>query len=184
MIRGRSLASLGMSLLFGACTSVARPDGGTGLLPKGAKAPEVVGKTSDGTPTALSSVHGHVAVVYFYPKDETPGCTREACAFRDVFAKYQSRQVTIFGVSRDSEQRHMEFRTKHQLPFPLVADENGSVSRAYGVPSLLGMTSRVTFLVGKDGTILRVWPNVDPGVHAEEVLAAIDAEDGTGRGAL
>jgi peroxiredoxin Q/BCP len=181
MTRRSSLLSLGLSFLFGACNSVARPDGGTGLLPVGSKAPEVIGTTPEGKPSVLSSFHGRVAVVYFYPKDETPGCTREACAFRDVFTKYEARQVTIFGVSRDSEQRHAEFRTKHKLPFPLVADEDGSVARAYGVPSRLGMSSRVTFLVGKDGKILRVWPNVDPGVHAEEVLAAIDAENGTGQ---
>ena len=143
--------------------------------------PTSSGLESDGKPLALSSALGHLAVVYFYPKDETPGCTREACAFRDVFTKYQARQVTIFGVSRDSQQRHTQFRADHQLPFPLVADEDGSVSRAYGVPSLLGMTSRVTFLVGKDGKVLRVWPNVDPGVHAEELLAAIDGEDAKDR---
>jgi peroxiredoxin Q/BCP len=129
---------------------------------------------------ALSSVRGHLVVVYFYPKDETPGCTKEACAFRDWFAKYEARQVTIFGVSRDSAQRHEEFRAKHNLPFPMVADEDGAVARAYGVPSILGMSSRMTFLVSKDGKIVRVWPNVDPGVHAQEVLAAIDAESGGG----
>jgi peroxiredoxin Q/BCP len=180
MTRRSSLLSAGLSFLFGACTSVARPDGGSGLLSAGAKAPEVIGTTPDGKPLTLSSVHGRIAVVYFYPKDETPGCTREACAFRDVFTKYEARQVTIFGVSRDSEERHVEFRTKHKLPFPLVADQDGSVARAYGVPSRFGMSSRVTFLVGKEGKILRVWPNVDPGVHAEEVLAVIDAENGSG----
>ena len=118
----KSLAVLSC-LLLAACAPVARPDGGTGLLPIGAPAPEVVGTTREGKPAPLSAARGHAAVVYFYPKDETPGCTREACAFRDAFTKYEARQVTVFGVSRDSEENHREFRAKHKLPFPLVADE-------------------------------------------------------------
>lgn len=173
------------TLLFGlstaavACVRAGRPDGGTGLLPVGASAPDVTGTANDGKSIHLSAVRGHPAVVYFYPKDETPGCTREACAFRDAFTKYDALHVTIFGISRDSEKSHSEFRTKHKLPFPLVADEEGELARAYGVSSTLGMASRVTFLVGSDGRILRVWPDVDPGVHADQVLAAVhDAEKG------
>jgi peroxiredoxin Q/BCP len=173
------LLVLGLSLL-GACAPVSRPDGGSGLLPVGAIAPEVVGTSRDGQAARLSAVRGHAAVVYFYPKDETPGCTHEACAFRDAFAKYEARHVTIFGVSRDSDESHAQFRASHSLPFPLVADEDGTVARAYGVPSTLGMASRVTFLVGRDGRIARVWPDVDPGVHAAEVLAAVDAVEGGG----
>jgi peroxiredoxin Q/BCP len=172
------------ALLFGltataACARTVRPDGGTGLLPVGAIAPELSGTTSDGKTKTLSAVRGHAAVVYFYPKDGTPGCTREACAFRDAFTKYDLLNVVIFGVSRDSEENHREFRAKHHLQFPLTADEDGNVARAYGVSSTLGMTSRVTFLVGPDGRIARVWPDVDPGVHADQVLAAVnDAEKG------
>ena len=129
--------------------------------------------TRAGTIAALSAARGHLAVVYFYPKDGTPGCTREACAFRDAFTKYESRRVTIFGVSRDSKESHRQFRADHGLPFVLVADD-GTAARAYGVSSLLGMESRVTFLVGGDGRILRVWPDVDPAVNADEVLAAVD----------
>jgi peroxiredoxin Q/BCP len=81
--------------------------------------------------------------------------------------------VVIFGVSHDSEQRHLEFRKQHVLPFPLVADESGAVQKAYGVPTrFVVLTGRVTFLVDRDGRIARVWPDVDPGVHADEVLAA------------
>jgi peroxiredoxin Q/BCP len=164
--------------LCGACMPAARPDGGQGLLPVGVMAPDIVGTGRDGQPARLSAVRGHAAVVYFYPKDETPGCTHEACAFRDAFAKYDARHVTIFGVSRDSEGDHQAFRAKHALPFPLVADEDGKVAYAYGVSSLLGMAARVTFLVGEDGRIARVWPDVDPGVHAAQVLEAIDAAGG------
>ena len=161
--------------LVGACAPVARPDGGKGLLPVGAVAPDVVGTTPEGKTASLTPTRGHAAIVYFYPKDETPGCTKEACAFRDAFARYEAQHVTIFAVSRDSEESHRAFRAKHALPFPLVADEDGSIARAYGVPSTLGMTSRVTFLVGADGRIVRVWPEVDPGVHADEVLSAAGA---------
>jgi len=144
-------------------------------LPVGAVAPDVTGTTSDGRSTTLSAVRGHASVVYFYPKDETPGCTKEACAFRDAFTRYEARKVTIFGVSRDSEESHRKFRANHSLPFPLVADEDGSIASAYGVSSTFGMTSRVTFLIGTDGRVVRIWPDVDPGVHADEVLAAAEA---------
>jgi len=161
--------------VVGACGPVARPDGGKGLLAVGAIAPDVVGTTPEGKKASLWPTRGHAAVVYFYPKDETPGCTKEACAFRDAFARYEAQNVTIFAVSRDSEESHRTFRAKHALPFPLVADEDGSIARAYGVSSTLGMTSRVTFLVGADGRVVRVWPEVDPGVHATEVLTAAGA---------
>ena len=169
--RPSSLFGILLSLV-GACGPIARPDGGKGLLPVGAMAPEVVGETPSGSLARLSAARGHPSVVYFYPKDETPGCTKEACAFRDAFARFEAQHVTIFGVSRDSAESHREFRTQHALPFPLVSDEEGDVALSYGVPSTLSMTSRVTFLVGPDGRVVRVWPDVDPGVHANEVLAA------------
>jgi peroxiredoxin Q/BCP len=155
------------------CGSVQRPDGGSGLLPVGALAPDMSGTTLGGEVVQLSGRRGHAAVVYFYPMDATPGCTAEACAFRDAFAAYSARGVTIFGVSQDSVESHREFSQHHELPFPLVADERGSVTRAYGVPSRLGMSARVTFLVDPRGRVARVWPDVDPGVHAREVLAAV-----------
>ena len=99
-------------------------------------------------------------------------------AFRDTFSRYEQLHVTLFGVSRDSREIHAEFRESHHLPFSLVSDESGAIARAYGVPSPLGMSARVTFLVGRDGRIARVWPDVDPGVHANEVLAAVQASDG------
>ncbi len=155
-----------------ACGPVKRPDGGTGLLPIGATAPDVQGLDPSGKTVRLSDVRGNPAVVYFYPKDGTPGCTTEACAFRDAFKGYEAKHIVVFGVSRDSAESHTKFAAHHSLPFPLVADEDGMISRAYGVSQILGMASRVTFLVGADGKIARVWPNVDPGVHADQVLAA------------
>jgi thioredoxin-dependent peroxiredoxin len=156
-----------------ACGAVQRPDGGRGLLPVGSVAPDITGTGRGGQRVSLSSVRGQPAVVYFYPMDGTPGCTREACAFRDAFDRYGERHITIFGVSRDSAESHDKFRERQGLPFPLVPDEDGSVTRAYGVPSRLGLNSRVTFLVDRGGRVARVWSDVDPGVHANEVLSAI-----------
>ena len=140
------------------------------LLKEGEQAPDLVGEAADGTKVRLSEQKGHPAVVYFYPKDATPGCTIEACAFRDAFDRYQQAKITVFGVSSDSAESHRAFRKQHQLPFPLVADEDGRVQHSYGVRSNLGMAERVTFLIGPAGEVAHVWPDVDPGIHANEVL--------------
>ncbi|HSQ65640.1 MAG TPA: peroxiredoxin [Polyangiaceae bacterium] len=154
---------------------VKRPDGGEGLLGVGAVAPDFTATTKAGERVTLSSMKGQPVVVYFYPKDETPGCTKEACAFRDAWNKFTAKHVGLVGVSRDTEASHREFVKHHELPFPLAADEDGKISRSYGVPTTLGMDARVTFLVGADGRVAKVWPKVDPGVHADEVLAAAEA---------
>jgi peroxiredoxin Q/BCP len=152
-----------------------------GLLPVGAVAPDVSGKDRLGMVVKLSTElkePGRFAIVYFYPKDSTPGCTKEACAFRDAYDKYVRARVTIFAVSRDPEASHEAFREAHKLPFPLVADVSGAVQRAYRVPGKGAsgdMAARVSFLVGPDGKIAKVWPNVDPAVHAGEVLDAVAA---------
>ena len=147
------------------------------LLAVGGTAPEVVGVDAKGTTFKLSAetkTKGKFAIVYFYPKDDTPGCTKEACAFRDSFDKFVAAGVTIFGVSRDAEPSHKAFMQKYTLPFPLVADTSGAVQKAYHVPSTIwGGSKRVSFLVGPDGKIARVFPDVDPGVHAKELLAII-----------
>jgi len=140
------------------------------MLKPGATAPDVTGIGAGGETVSLSERRGHPAVVYFYPKDATPGCTKEACAFRDSFDRYTAAEITIFGVSGDDAESHAAFRKEHNLPFPLVADVDGRVQAAYGVSSTLGMAARVTFLVDGDGKIAHVWPDVDPGVHADEVL--------------
>lgn len=146
-----------------------------GLLATGSQAPDVEGKDAKGQAQHLIDRRGHVSIVYFYPKDGTPGCTKEACAFRDTFDKFNQRGVTIFGVSRDDEASHAKFRAEHSLPFPLVSDPSGAVQKAYGVPDRApGLASRVTFLVAADGRIAKVWPDVDPAVHADEVFKAIE----------
>jgi thioredoxin-dependent peroxiredoxin len=146
------------------------------LLAVGAPAPDVTGTDAKGTIFKLSAQKGKIAIVYFYPKDDTPGCTKEACAFRDAFDRFVAAGVTIFGVSRDAEPSHKAFQQKYTLPFPLVADPTGAVQKAYRVPSTIwGGSKRVTFLVGPDGKIARVYPDVDPSIHAKELLAAIAA---------
>ncbi len=160
---------------------VARVHANASLLPVGAAAPEVVGKDATGATTKLSAHKGHFAVVYFYPKDETAGCTKEACAFRDASDKFAKAGVTIFAVSRDGEASHKGFREHYHLPFPMVADTSGAVQRAYGVPSAMpgmDLAARVTFLVGPDGKIAHVWPKVDPVVNAKEVLDTVAALGG------
>lgn len=143
------------------------------MLPVGALAPDIQGKAGSGKVIKLSSTRGKYAIVYFYPKDSTPGCTTEACAFRDAFSQYEKLGLTIFGVSRDDEASHQKFRQEHKLQFPLVADPTGAIQKAYRVPNFLGLASRVSFLVGPNQRIIRVWPNVDPGVHAKDVLDTV-----------
>lgn len=165
-------------IALAACNGqVKRPDGGEGMLPVGASAPDFQATTKTGDPVKLSSMlaEPEAVVVYFYPKDETPGCTKEACAFRDAWTKFTNKHVGLIGVSRDTEQSHREFVKKHELPFPLAADEDGKIAQSWGVKSTLGMSERVSFLVDKDGKVIKVWPKVDPAIHADEVLAAADA---------
>jgi len=158
------------------CGPAKRPDGGVGLLPVGAPAPEVVGYDVAGTEVRLSALAGKKkAVIYFYPKDASPGCTTEACAFRDAWDRYTRAGVSVIGVSSDSAESHHAFLEKKKLPFALAADESEVVAASYGVPKRLWGYSRVTFLVGIDGKIAHVWPDVDPGVHADEVLQAASA---------
>lgn len=169
---------LTLGLAVAACNGpVKRPDGGEGLLPVGAAAPDFSATQKTGDPIKLSAMLAskEPVVVYFYPKDETPGCTKEACSFRDAWAKFTDKHVGLVGVSRDTEESHREFRKNHDLPFPLAADEDGAIAKRYGVKSTLGMSERVSFLVGPDGKIAKVWPKVDPAIHADEVLAAADA---------
>jgi peroxiredoxin Q/BCP len=148
-----------------------RPDGGVGLLPIGSRAPDLEGRDAGGHDVKLSDQRGKVAVVYFYPSDGSPGCTAEACAFRDAWKRYEEANVVIFGVSNDNAESHRKFEHDQQLQFPLVPDPDGKAGAAYGVRKTMIGFDRVSFLVDRDGRIARVWSEVDPGVHAKEVLA-------------
>ncbi len=135
-----------------------------------------------GATRRLSDFRGKPVLLYFYPADDTPGCTKEACNFRDDYSQYQKAGVTILGVSPDSVKSHVKFKKKYQLPFPLLADEGHKVCDAYGVwgpKKFMGRefegVLRTTFLIDGNGRIARVFENVRPAEHSEEVLAALKA---------
>ncbi|MDP9151637.1 MAG: peroxiredoxin [Myxococcota bacterium] len=160
--------------LLGCGRPAVRPDGGKGPIPVGAFAPEVAGYDAQAREVRLSAQRGHPTIVYFYPKDGTPGCTKEACAFRDVWARFETAHVTVIGVSSDSAEKHAEFLREKRLPFALASDPAGTVAASYGVATGFWGYDRVTFLVAGDGRVARYWADVDPGVHATEVLAVAE----------
>jgi peroxiredoxin Q/BCP len=128
----------------------------------------------------LSEFKGRNVILYFYPKDNTPGCNREACSFRDGFADFTKQGAVVLGVSTDSVKSHGRFAAKFNLPFTLLADADRKIVEAYGVwgeKKFMGVkylgTSRVTFLIGPDRRIKKIWPKVKPQDHAKEVLAAL-----------
>jgi peroxiredoxin Q/BCP len=141
----------------------------------GDKAPDFEGPTADGSRLGLKDFIGKKNVVlYFYPKDDTPGCTREACSFRDNIKPIRDTGAEIVGVSVDSIQSHDSFAKKYQLPFPLISDKDKRVSTAYGVLKDIGLsTNRVTFIIGKDGKVAKVFPKVDVSKHTEEIVATL-----------
>ncbi len=152
------------------------------MLDAGQKAPDFNLPDQDGTMTTLSQFRGKKVVIYFYPKDDTPGCTREACSFRDNYQALQDAGAVVLGVSADDEKSHTEFREKYSLPFPLLADTEKSMIEAYGawgVKKMYGKeyegVMRSTVIVDEDGTIMKVYPKVKPDAHAQEVLEAITA---------
>jgi peroxiredoxin Q/BCP len=157
------------------CGPVRRPDGGVGLVLPPAPAPAFSAPDQDGKIRTLGELRGKPVVLFFYPKDGTPGCTREACAFRDAWSRIQQRGAVVVGVSRDSADEHRAFAQAHALPFSLLSDPDGAICAAYGVKSSLGMASRVTFVLDRAGNLFRTFPDVDPAAHVDEVLAALDA---------
>jgi len=142
----------------------------TGELVVGAPAPLFDVKGHTGAPLRLASLKGRPVVLYFYPKDETPGCTTEACAFRDGFAELTKRGVVLIGVSADTDESHRNFATSHKLPFQLVSDAKGDLSKAYGVPFNNGFISRHTIVIGPDGNIKKLYRTVKVADHAAEIL--------------
>jgi len=143
-------------------------------LAVGDAAPDVTLPLHDGTTVTLASLRGSRVLVYFYPKDDTPGCTVEAQGLRDRAADLAAAGVKVFGVSVQGADSHKAFIDKHALPFPLVADTDTRVATAFRVPLIgPGLTKRQSFLIGKDGRLEAVWPDVDPATHAADVLAAI-----------
>jgi len=151
-------------------------------LHEGDVAPAFSALTSGGGKISLAELKGKNVILYFYPKDDTSGCTKEACAFRDDFAAFKKRGAVILGVSPDPVKSHDKFVKKYSLPFTLLADEDKKIVEAYGVwgqktfwgRKYLGVY-RVTFLIGPDGRIKKIWPDVKPEEHSKEVLAALEA---------
>jgi thioredoxin-dependent peroxiredoxin len=153
------------------CGATKRTDGGEGMLQVGATPPELSAVDQEGKTRRLSEERGHPVIVYFYPKDNTPGCTKEACAFRDSWDRFQKAGVQVFGVSTDDQKSHEQFAKEQKLPFPILADTDKTWLKGFGVSTNpLGMASRVSFLVDKGGKIAKVYPEVDPALHADAVL--------------
>ena len=145
------------------------------LPQQGQPLPDLDLVAEDGGHIGTAELKGQKTVLYFYPKDDTPGCTKEACAFRDRMEDYAEADIRVYGVSLDSPESHREFRAKYNLNFPLLTDEDGQASEALGVLRENRRTAnRVTFLLDPDGNISRVYPEVSPETHADEILQ--DAE--------
>src|ERR671920_994999 len=140
-------------------------------LEQGQQLPSVSFITEDERKLTPNDLRGQKTVLYFYPKDDTPGCTKEACAFRDRMADYEQAGIRVYGISLDSPESHRRFREKYNLNFPLLTDEGGRAADALGVLRESGKSAnRVTFLLDPDGRIARVYPEVSPETHADEIL--------------
>jgi len=149
------------------------------MIKEGQKAPDFVLPSSEGGDVALETLRGKPVVLYFYPKDDTPGCTKEACAFRDNYAQLKKKAV-LLGVSPDSVESHGKFRDKYNLPFPLLADADKKVAKKYGAfgekvmygKKVVGMI-RSTFVIDPEGVVRKVFPRVRVDGHADKVLEAL-----------
>jgi thioredoxin-dependent peroxiredoxin len=141
------------------------------LPQQGQPLPDLDLTAEDGEHLGTAELKGQKTVLYFYPKDDTPGCTKEACAFRDRMDDYAEADIRVYGISLDSPESHREFRAKYNLNFPLLTDEGGRASEALGVlRENRRSANRVTFLLDPDGRISRVYPEVSPETHADEIL--------------
>jgi thioredoxin-dependent peroxiredoxin len=150
------------------------------VIEEGKPAPDFELKSDAGETVKLSSLRGHPVVLYFYPKDDTPGCTKQACGIRDAYGEFERAGATVLGVSPDSEGSHVKFRNKYDLPFTLLADTDHAVADMYGLwseKSYMGRkffgVSRSTFVIDADGNVKKIFHNVKPATHADDVLAAL-----------
>lgn len=155
------------------------------MIQEGDRAPGFELPSDTGETYSLDDLGGRRVVLYFYPKDDTSGCTKEACGFRDALPSFDDRDVVVLGVSPDGLDSHGKFREKYDLNFPLLADEDGRVARAYGAwgtKKLYGKeyegVHRRTFLIGPDGVVERAYEKVRPEGHAEEILADLEELEG------
>lgn len=146
----------------------------------GDPAPEFELPDAEGNPVKLQDLKGKWVVLYFYPRDNTPGCTKEACGFRDAYSEYEGSDVVVLGVSTDDAKSHTKFATKYDLPFPLLVDEGGAIASeygSYGLKKFMGKEymgiSRSTFIIAPDGKLAKIYRKVKPEPHAQEVLQDI-----------
>jgi thioredoxin-dependent peroxiredoxin len=178
------LLACGLVLLLG-CSRDPAPATSSSATPPGAASPTAAGvavgkpapdfsaKAHDGVTIQPSALKGKPVVLYFYPKDETPGCTKEACAFRDAWKDLEAAGVVLVGISTDSDESHKKFAENHKLPFHLVSDSDESIAKAYGVPNTMGFLARHTIVIGADGNVKKIYRSVDVSKHAAEVLADV-----------
>lgn len=179
------LLGLGLSLLCSGALGCSRsqaeatsssPAAAPGApLPAGSPAPTVTFQVHTGEAVTLASLRGKPVIVYFYPKDDTPGCTVEAQEIRDLYEELERTGVVVIGVSSDGRDSHRAFAEKHALPFLLASDESGELAKAFGVALKNGRSTRVSFVIGADGKVKRVFPQVTPKGHAAELLAALSS---------
>ncbi|MGB8700946.1 MAG: peroxiredoxin [Thermosynechococcaceae cyanobacterium] len=139
-------------------------------LAVGTSAPAFTAKDTHGNTVSLSDFSGKTVVLYFYPKDDTPGCTKEACSFRDNYADYQGKDIAVLGVSGDNEISHQQFTQKFSLPFPLLADTDRAIMQAYEVDGG-GYAKRVTYVINPQGAIAQVYTSINTETHATDILA-------------
>ncbi|HEX7175260.1 MAG TPA: thioredoxin-dependent thiol peroxidase [Pyrinomonadaceae bacterium] len=151
------------------------------MITEGGQAPDFATRDTDGNEVSLSDFRGQKVVLYFYPKDDTPGCTKQACSIRDSFSEFEERGIKVLGVSLDDQASHRKFADKYELPFTLLADTDHSVADAYGVygeKEFMGKrymgVDRKTFLIDEQGRIRKVFNKVNVEEHADEVLEAFD----------
>jgi peroxiredoxin Q/BCP len=147
-------------------------------LSVGDNAPGFTVKDTDGNTVSLAKYAGKTVVLYFYPKDDTPGCTKEACSFRDYYADYQGKDIVVFGVSMDDAASHKAFTDKFSLPFPLLADVDGIITKAYdvqGEKNGFHYSQRVTYVIDGAGKIVKVYDSVKTETHASDILADLSA---------
>src|SRR5712671_2266109 len=177
-------AVIGILVVVGAIAlrpRIARAD----LLKEGQIAPPFSTQMVTGdqqAPVSLADFHGRKVILYFYPKDQTPGCTKEACAFRDGYSRFTNAGLTVLGCSVDSADAHKDFIRKYSLPFPLLLDPDKKIATEYGAANgipILGLDRRVTYVIDENGKVLKVYPNVDPSTHAIEILNDLGVADVT-----
>ena len=149
--------------------------GGKPGVKEGQRAPDFTLHDANGKEVRLADFAGKAVVLYFYPKDDTPGCTKEACSFRDQYQDFQDAGAVVIGVSSDSSESHRKFAAKHRLPFTLLADRGGRVRRLYGVPATLGLLpGRVTFVIDAAGVVRHVFNSqLDATRHVAEALGTL-----------